>query len=201
MNQHSNVQQHLVDVNDSVLIVIDIQDSFLEKYDHAESQTMVNKVAWLLKLSHALSVPIVAMAEDIENAGSLTQPILDALPEGTMVHDKNVFGLCDNSDIFAATELTGRKTAILVGLETDVCVTHSALGLLQNGYQVVALKDGMATTAGDEEIGLSRMSGAGVVISSIKSIFYEWMRSVSNTDDIYAAVPELKQQVPDNLLM
>ena len=201
MSQHTNVHRNLVDVNDSLLIVIDIQDSFLEKYDDAVSQAMVGKVAWLLKFAHALGVPIVAMAEDINNAGSLTQPILDALPDGTLVHNKNVFGLCDNPEILAAAELTGRKTAVLVGLETDVCVAHSALGLLRNGYQVVALKDGMATTQGDEEVGLSRMHSAGVVISSIKSIHYEWLRSVSNTDAVYAAAPQLKQQKPDNLLM
>lgn len=195
------LKQNLVELNDSVLVVIDIQDSFLTKYDNAVSQALVTKVAWLLRFAEALNVPIIAMAEDIENAGNLNQTILDALPDRTAVHDKNIFNLVENTEIFASIEATGRKTTILVGMETDVCVAHSALGLLQNSYKVVALKDGMATTAEQEEIGLSRMSEAGVVITSIKGLVFEWLRGVKNTRDFFKEYPELDKQLPNNLLL
>jgi len=199
MGKSIDIKKSLVDVNDSVIVVIDIQDRFLVKYGTSVSKPMVEKVTWLLSFAQLMNVPVVAMAEDIENTGTLTQPVLDALLEGVKVHNKNVFGLAGHPEILADIEATGRKTAILVGMETDVCVAHSALGLMENNYQVVVLKDCVATTAGADEIGLSRMRDAGAVISSAKAIYYEWLRSVKNTDAAYAKAPDLEEEVPSSL--
>jgi nicotinamidase-related amidase len=155
-------------------------------------EQLVEKVVWLLKIANHLNVPVVTMAEDIDNAGNLNQSILDALPEDVKVHNKNAFGLTGNTDILADVEATRRKTAILVGTETDVCVAQSALGLMECGYQVVVLKDAVATTAGDAETGLNRMRDAGAAISSVKSITYEWLRTVQNTTGFFEKFPELQ---------
>jgi nicotinamidase-related amidase len=202
MSKVQGIQSKLVDVDDSVLIVIDIQDSFLQKYDNARSQEIVAKVAWLLQAASPLNVPVVAMAEDIKFSGNLNQKVRDALPEGTVVHDKDAFCLTDNPEILDAVKVTGRKTAVLVGMETDVCVSHSALGLIDHGYQVVVIKDAVVTTASDEEFGLSRMREAGVVVSSVKSLYFEWVRSVSNVMKLLELAPELENsRVPSSLVL
>jgi nicotinamidase-related amidase len=192
MNKPVDLKKTLIDVDDSLLVVIDIQDSFLHKYNNAISRDLVDKVVWLIAVAEYLGVPVVAMAEDIEFTGNLNISIQEALPEGTMVHNKDYFGLADNPEILAAAEATGRKTAVLVGTETDVCVAQSALGLMNNHYQVVVLKDAVATTAGSEDIGLTRMREAGAVISSVKALYYEWLRSVTNCEKLQAEAPELQ---------
>ncbi len=83
------------------------------------------------------------------------------------------------------------ETAVLVGAETDVCVAQSALGLMNNDYQVVVLQDAVATTAASEDIGLTRMREAGAVISSVKALYYEWQRSVTNCEILGAGAPQL----------
>ena len=56
----------LIDVTSSVLLVIDIQQPFLNKYDRAKTQALISKVSWLIGVAAHLDVPIVAMAEDID---------------------------------------------------------------------------------------------------------------------------------------
>jgi nicotinamidase-related amidase len=192
LDKNTDIKKSLVNVDDSVLVVIDIQDSFLMKYDDSVGKPLVQKVVWLLKIAGHLNVPVVAMAEDIDRAGNLNQSIQDALPKGLRIHNKNAFGLAGNPEILADVEASGRSTAILVGTETDVCVSQSALGLIECGYQVVVLKDAIATTAGDEETGLGRMRDAGAAISSVKAITYEWLRSVQNTIELFEKCPELE---------
>ncbi len=200
MSKNTDIKKSLVNVEDSVLVVIDIQDSFLEKYDAAVSLPLREKVVWLLKIAGHLNVPVVAMAEDIDNAGNLNQSVRNALPGDVRLHNKNAFGLAGNPEILADVEATGRNTAILVGTETDVCVAQSALGLMQCGYRVVVLKDAIATTAGDEETGLNRMRDAGAAISSVKAITYEWLRTVRNTIELFEKFPELEaSELPDSL--
>ncbi len=201
MRQASDIQQTLIEVDDSVLVLIDIQDYFIAKYDRAKTQALIAKLVWMIKVAGCLDVPILAMAENIQGNGSLTAPILEALPDDVPVHDKDVFGLAGNPHILEALKATGRRTAVCVGMETDVCVAHTAIGLAGLGYKVAALRDGIATTEWDEQIGLERMRDAGVAISSVKALYYEWVRGVSRLSALRNAFAEIDASRPDGLIL
>jgi len=201
MSQASAAQRSLVDVDDSILVVIDIQDHFLAKYDRAKSQALVANVAWLSHVARHLDVPVVAMAEDIATTGPLNRTVAEALPDGTKVHDKDFFGLAGNPEILAAVKATGRNTAVCVGMETDVCIAQSAIGLAGEGYKVVVLRDAVASMDGDEEVGLERMRDAGIALSSVKALYYEWLRSVSRTVRLENKFPELEALRPATLVL
>jgi nicotinamidase-related amidase len=96
-----------------------------------------------------------------------------------------IFGLAADPDILNAVQSTNRRTPILLGLETDVCVAQSAIGLLKKGYQVVVLEDAVGAPGKAHQYGLARMRGAGVLISNVKSLFYEWLRTVENSRNFY----------------
>ena len=83
-----------------------------------------------MRVARALDIPIIATAEDIANDGPLVDELLDELPPGTTVHDKMVFGLAGQPSIVDDVTRTGRDQFVLVGMETDVCIAHSAIGLL-----------------------------------------------------------------------
>ncbi len=197
----NNANGRLIEADDTVLVLIDIQDHFLNKYDNAKTQALLGKVVWILKAAEILNIPVVAMAEDIPNTGPLNAIIADALPTGTPVHNKDAFGLAHNPEILAAIEATGRKTAVLVGMETDVCVAQSALGLLDEGYRVAVLKDAVATAEWDEEIGLSRMRDAGAIVTSVKAVYYEWIRTVSKARRMDNESPALEAVRPSSLVL
>ncbi|MBT6111711.1 MAG: isochorismatase family protein [Rhodospirillales bacterium] len=202
MSEPSHSQKSLVNVDDCVLVVIDIQDHFLNKYDQAKTQNLISNVVWLIQIAEHLDVPVVAMGEDIDHNGALNQTIQAALPKGTQVHDKDFFDLTSNPEIMAAVDATGRKTAVCVGMETDVCVAQSAINLLAAGYNVVTLRDAVASMDADEEVGLGRMRDAGVAISSVKALYYEWLRSVSRLVNLGNKVPELKTTLrPSGLVL
>ena len=139
---------------------------------------MNGRIGWVVDVAVRLGVPVVAMAEEIPAMGSVSPCILEKFPADTPIFNKMTFGLAADEKIMAAIRNTGRKTAILVGLETDVCVAHSALGLLQQGYQVAAVADATGSPGKAHKYGLDRMKQAGVVISNVKSLFYEWIRTV-----------------------
>jgi hypothetical protein len=68
----------------------------------------------------------VITEEDPEINGPADAAVLAPLRASAPVFAKTVFGLADCPDIMAAVRSTGRRTALLAGFETDVCVTHSA---------------------------------------------------------------------------
>lgn len=160
------------------LIVIDVQDYFLAKLPLDWRRPLVERIAWFMQVASILEIPVVATAEDIASDGPLVPDLEKQLCAGASVHDKKVFGLCGQSDILEAVRNTGRSECVLVGLETDVCIAHSALGLIDQGFRVAAIEDATASPPPHHEAGLRRMAAGGVVITTTKGIYYEWVRDL-----------------------
>lgn len=173
----------LIDVDDSALLLVDVQEVFLAKLPEAESAILLERICWLIGVARWAGVPQVAMAEDIAGNGSVHPAVAAALAPDTAVHDKMHFGLAGQADILKAVRATGRKTLILVGLETDVCVSQSALGLLEQKFRVVVVADAVGSPGPDHAYGLQRLRAAGVTVVGLKGLYYEWMRSVARSEE------------------
>jgi nicotinamidase-related amidase len=173
-----DIQRALIEADDSILVVIDVQPPFLAKLPREDSQLLRDRICWLIGVAGWLRVPLIATAEDIAREGGVDPQVMRALPASVHVHNKMIFDLAAVPAIMTAIMQTGRKTAVLVGLETDVCVAHSALGLLARGYQVAVVADATGSPGMAHGFGLERVAGAGALLTNVKSLFYEWIRTV-----------------------
>jgi len=173
----------LIDINDSLLIVIDIQPSFVIKESPAENNPLLQRMCWVIKVANWLNIPLVVTAEDIPHSGTISDEVAQILPPETKIYNKMTFGLAAQIDILEAVQQTNRKTAILIGYETDVCVAHSALGLLDLGYKVAVVADATGSPGNNHQVGLERIRGAGGIIVSAKSLYYEWIRTVEKSNE------------------
>jgi nicotinamidase-related amidase len=75
---------------------------------------------------------------------------------------------------------------VLTGLESDVCVTHSAFGLMAAGYEVAVALDACASPPPHHEIGIERLRAAGVTVTTVKGIYYDWLRDVATLAKVRA---------------
>jgi nicotinamidase-related amidase len=193
-------QGRLIDVDDSVLCLVDVQPGFVVKLgDDERLEPFVQRVVWVAALANALGVPAVVTEEEPDRNGPTLPAVVERLPDPTTRHPKPTFGLADVPEILAAVEASGRRTAVLAGMETDVCVAHSALGLLDRGYRVVVVRDAVLAPGDAHADGIERMRAAGVILIDAKGLFYEWVRTVDlarKLDDDMASVP-----VPDGLIL
>ena len=180
----------LIDVDDSLLAVVDVQEAFLHKLPEAESAVLLERICWLIGVARWAGVPQLVMAEDIPSNGGVHPAVADALAPGAVVHDKGHFGLAGEESILQAVVRSGRKTVVIIGLETDVCVCQSALGLLERGYSVVVIADAVGSPGPDHAYGLQRMRAAGVTVSGLKGLFYEWLRTVARSEQFHAECDE-----------
>lgn len=179
---------HLLAADDSVLLVIDVQERFLARLAPDVGAAVVGRIAWLVEVAKHLAVPVIATAEDIPAMGVTVADIERRLPSGTSTLNKQVFGLADDTGVFPAVDQFSRRTAVLVGFETDICVAHSALGLLDRGFRVAVVGDAVASPGPGHEQGLARLRNTGVVETSTKGIHYEWLRTVERANRARAAL-------------
>jgi len=169
----------LLDRGRCCLAVIDVQDFFLAKLPEDQRAPLVARIAWLIRAALALEIPILATGEDMSRIGRVVPDIESLLPAGAAAHDKMVFDLMGHADIRAAVAATGRDQFVLTGLESDVCVTHSAFGLMAAGHEVAVALDACASRPPHHEIGIERLRAAGVAITTVKAVYYDWLRDVA----------------------
>jgi len=185
----------LIDVKQSMLLVIDAQQDFYPAgrvdVDRAVLGEMLRRAAWVTAVAARLGVLVVVTEEDAAVNGATADVIREVLPKGAPVLAKWIFGAAGNPDILAAIEATGASTAVLVGLETDVCVAHSALGLKESGKRVVAVHDALFSPGAAHANGLGRMERAGVEMVSAKELAYDWLRTVTGVREFFRANPDL----------
>jgi len=185
MSNKPSIRNSLIDADNSVLIVVDAQKVFFDKLSKGVAKPLKKRIVWIVDVAVRLEIPIIVTAENIEKNGSIIPKHLEVLPPETKIHNKMIFGLAGDPNILDDVRKTNRDIAILVGLETDVCIAQSAVGLLEKDYQVVVVEDAVGSPGKSHQYGLSRMQSAGVLLSNIKSLFWEWIRTVDRSQKFY----------------
>jgi len=184
-----------LDTDDSVLVVIDAQPGFYapSRYDvdRALFASALERAAWVAGVAAALRVPIVLTEEDAATNGFTFDKITAAVSRDAPVFVKQVFGADANPSIDQAVRQHSRGAVVLVGLETDVCVAHSAIGWRANGLRTVVIHDAVYSAGEGHTNGLARLRGEGVELMSAKELYYEWLRDLPTVRAFDAAHPEL----------
>jgi nicotinamidase-related amidase len=187
-------RHHLLVRDDCQLVVIDAQAGFFAGHARAAREgldAVVARIAWLAGVAAALGVPVTITEEDPARNGQTDPSVLASAPPATRVFEKQVFGLAGQPEILAAIEAVGRRTVVLVGAETDVCVAQSALGLLEWGFRVAVVTDATFSPGEMHEHGLRRMRDAGAVLVHAKGLYYEWVRNLEAARAFEAAHSDL----------
>jgi len=173
----------LIEREDSLLVVIDLQPGFwgdrLDADDLRRAREVAARAAWLAGVASALGVPAVITEEEPQQNGPTDAAVLAALRPRAPIFTKPTFGLADCPDILEAIASTGRRTAVLAGYETDVCVTHSAVGLREAGYRVVVVEDAAYSPYGAQAPGIARLRDLGVELVHCKGIYYDLVRTLN----------------------
>jgi nicotinamidase-related amidase len=156
----------------SVLIVVDVQDKLLVKIPTAA--TLVRNTAFLLDAARLLEIPVRATEQYPKGLGPTTPELARRLPQ--TLPAKTAFSCCGAGTFLEELEVLGRKTIVLAGMETHVCVAQTALDLLHAGHHVFLPVDALAARASvDHDAALRRLEQAGAVPTTAEAVAFEWV--------------------------
>ena len=159
----------------AILTAIDFQEKLLPAMFEAEKVE-----AAAIKLAAGLNVmgvPKIVTTQYAKGLGPTVPAVEEALGQFEPI-DKSSFSAWNNEEYKAALQKSGRKTVILMGIETHICVEQTALDLLENGYTVFVPADCVQSrNPVNKELSLRRMEAAGVVITCAESVLYELLGS------------------------
>lgn len=141
-----------------------------------------NNVLALTHVAQLAGIPVIATASEPNGPNG---PLMEELYNTnlTYVARKGEISAWDNADFVAAVEATKRKTLIIAGVWTSVCVAFPALQALADGYRVYTVHD----ASGDyseytAKTTLTRLAAAGVSTVTTNVILCEIQRTWNRPD-------------------
>jgi nicotinamidase-related amidase len=169
----------LMNVDDAVLLLLDHQSGLFQTVKDITVAELRANVSALAQIATLLDLPIITTASVPEGPnGPLMPEIAELAPHAVYVPRNGEVNAWDN-DLFVQTvRETGRKTLIMAGVWTSVCVMFPALDAHAAGFNVYAVVD----ASGDpselvSRTTLARFAQSGVVPTSTNAVICELHRT------------------------
>ena len=169
---------NLLDENNSILIVIDVQEKLVAAVNN---NTVADKVSKLVKAANILNIPVIISEQYPKGLGNTVDVVKKSLPQKTYVQEKTFFSLLKEAGFSDKLKEYNKKQIVICGIETHICVYQTATELINAGFEVVVAKDGCASRNQFEfEQGIEAMKAVGAKISCLEIILFEWLKSAKH---------------------
>jgi nicotinamidase-related amidase len=168
----------MLDANNCCLLVIDVQEKLYGVMHQKE--VLADHLEKLIRAMRILEVPVMVTEQYPQGIGQ-TIVRLSALLEGFPVLSKIHFSCCGDPIFLKKFQELNRRQVLIVGIECHVCVHQTAVDLLDRGYRVQIVADGVSSrTAQNRDIGLQKMRDEGAMITSTETVVFELLKAAGS---------------------
>jgi nicotinamidase-related amidase len=174
----------LIDPKDSIVLLLDHQTGLFQTVKDVPVRDLRANTVVLAKVAAQAKVPIITTASEPTGPnGPLMPELAEAATNATFVARKGEVSAWDNEDFRKAVRASGKKTLIMAGVWTSVCVAFPALQAKAEGYKVYFVMD----ASGDmsemaSQATLHRMTQAGVIPVTANVVLCEFQRTWARPD-------------------
>jgi nicotinamidase-related amidase len=182
----------LMNTEDALLLLLDHQSGLFQTVKDIDVAQLRANVSALARIATLLKLPIITTASVPDGPNGPVMPEINKLaPHAVYVPRHGEVNAWDN-DLFVKTvRETGKKTLIMAGVWTSVCVMFPALDAKASSFNVYAVID----ASGDpsemvSRTTIARLAQSGVVPTSTNAVICElhrtWKRpEAAEIADIY----------------
>lgn len=162
----------MIELQETALLIVDVQEKLFSKIEGKNELQRVLLQA--IEAFQILNIPIIISEQYPEKLGSTLEILKEKLILSTPTYDKSTFSALKDEKIKEAIYNLNKKSWVLVGIESHVCVLQSALGLLDLKREVIVLQDGIGSRdINHKMIAISEMRKNNVRISCLETLLFE----------------------------
>lgn len=168
----------MLEIENSCLLIVDVQGKLAQlMYDKKQ---LFRNLQVLARGANMLDMKILVCRQNPRALGEVIDELVPHI-EGIEPGDKNVFSCC-GSDVFnTQLQAANVKNVILCGIEAHICVTQTAIDLIDKGYGVYVVVDAVSSRIeSNKKIGLKRMEQEGVKVCSTEMVLFELLKTAEH---------------------
>jgi len=156
---------------DAVLVLIDFQEKLMPAMKDPEELEEVTEK--LIRGCRILGVPALVTQQYTKGLGHTVPRLCEVIGSFEPI-EKTAFSAMGEPAFVEALKTCGRKTVILAGIESHVCVQQTALDLLEAGFSVFLVTDCISSRSkNDRKYAVLRMADSGVLRTTCEAVLFE----------------------------
>jgi nicotinamidase-related amidase len=172
---------------DTVLVVIDVQEKLFRVMNMKEA--LSRNLQILVKAAEILEIPLIITEQNPAGLGPTIPELVELIP-GVDRIPKFSFSCCGEPAFMQAIEAVNRRNILVTGIEAHICVSQTAVELVEKGYRVQAVADGIdSRTAFNNMIGMEKLKAGGVGLTSTETVLFELLKTARH--DRFADIQKL----------
>jgi nicotinamidase-related amidase len=175
----------LLDPADTVILLLDHQTGLLQTVKDVPPGEVRRNTMGLVKVAQAAGAPIIMTASEPDGPnGPLIEELQALQGKGAQfIRRQGEISAWDNADFVKAVEATGRRTLVIAGIWTSVCVNFPAFQAKADGYKVYFVTD----ASGDPSViasqtTMARAVQAGIIPVTSNVVLCEMQRTWNRPD-------------------
>ncbi|MBF0558483.1 MAG: hydrolase [Nitrospirae bacterium] len=177
------------DKKESLLLIVDIQEKLAVTMEMRD--TVINNCLHLIELAKMQNIPVLLTEQYPKGLGQTVGEIREALAAYQPV-EKVAFDCCGEPAFMASIKALNKKTVILAGMETHICVLQTCASLLDKGFNVHLVQDAVCSRTRDNwKVGTEFMRDAGAIITCTETVLFQLLR-VAGTEEFKAISKRIK---------
>jgi nicotinamidase-related amidase len=179
-----NGTRPVIDPDDAAMLLIDHQSGLFQTVGDMPMPELRARAAALAKMASLCRIPVITTASVPQGPNGPMIPEIHAnAPHAKYVARKGEINAWDNPDFVAAVKAAGRRTLIIAGTITSVCMAFPAIAAVHEGYKVFAVIDASGTYSKmAQEITLARVVQAGVIPMDTAAVASELQKTWNRGD-------------------
>ncbi|HHX14454.1 MAG TPA: isochorismatase family protein [Clostridiales bacterium] len=156
---------------ETIFVFIDFQERLLPVMQQRDE--LVEAVRKLAYGADVLGIPKLVTQQYTKGLGETVPEIAEALGEFSPI-EKTSFSTMGEAGFSEQMDKSGKRTVVVSGIETHVCVMQTVLDLMAQDYRVVVVADAVSSRKErDRHFALRRMELAGAIVTTTEAVLFE----------------------------
>ena len=143
-----NVFSRSLDADNSLLLLVDYQARLFDGIEPHSCTDIKNNVIALAIGAQALGIPAVLTTFQAKVNGPFLPEIVEIFPQASLIDRQlSSFDIFEDHALLGAVKHSGKKQLLLSGLWTSMCMCHTSLHGLREGFDVLGVTDTSGSVA------------------------------------------------------
>jgi len=185
------MDKFVLDKENTALLIIDIQERLAAAMEYKVREVVIKNCQHLIEISKMLNIPVALTEQYPKGLGQTVDEIKDSLSEYKPI-EKLAFNCCYESNFMDEIKKLNKKTFVITGMETHICVLQTCIGLLKEGFNVHLVKDAVCSrTKENWKTGIEFMRDASAVITCTETVLFQLLK-IAGTEEFKAISKRIK---------
>lgn len=173
-----------INPEETLMLLIDHQSGLFQLVKDIPVPDLRRNAIALAKVATLLKIPVITSASVPDGPnGPLIPDIHQAAPHAQYVGRRGEINVWDSPEFVKAVEATGRKTLILAGTLTSVCMAFPSISAVAAGYKVYAVVDASGNWSKmGTDLTIARIMQAGVIPIDTLAVISELQETWNRPD-------------------